>query len=130
MSNMIAQSPDNNQGPWAAFEGYLRTLLPASTNEIYIVAGGVGMGGTGSNGGVTMTIANGHVTVPSHTWKVALVIPKAEGDDIARVSCATRTIAVMMPNIQGIRTMPWENYLTTVDSVESADRLRPVLEPA
>ncbi len=24
MSNMIAQSPDNNQGPWAAFEGYLR----------------------------------------------------------------------------------------------------------
>ena len=29
MSNMVAQAPDNNQGPWAAFEEYLRTLLPA-----------------------------------------------------------------------------------------------------
>ena len=26
MSNMVAQAPDNNQGPWAAFEDYLRTL--------------------------------------------------------------------------------------------------------
>ena len=57
MSNMVAQAPDNNQGPWAALEGYLRTLLPA--DEIYIVAGGVGDGGTGSNGGVTTTLADG-----------------------------------------------------------------------
>ena len=69
---------------------------------------------------MSLTIANGEVKVPSQTWKVALVMPKAEGDDIARVSCATRTIAVMMPNIQGIRTNAWESYLTTVDSVESA----------
>ena len=27
MSNMIAQAPDNNQGPWAALENYLRTLI-------------------------------------------------------------------------------------------------------
>src|SRR5215203_1345346 len=79
MSNMVAQAPDNNQGPWAAFEHYLRTLLP--TDEIYIVAGGIGAGGTGSNGGTTMTVAQGHVTVPAHTWKVALVIPKDSGDD-------------------------------------------------
>lgn len=118
MSNMIAQSPDNNQGPWAAFEGYLRELA-GTTNEIYIVAGGAGAGGTGSNGGVSVTIANGYVTVPALTWKVALVIPKAEGDDIARVSCATRSIAVIMPNIQGIRTDGWQQYLTTVDSVET-----------
>ena len=26
MSNMVAQAPDNNQGPWAELEGYLRTL--------------------------------------------------------------------------------------------------------
>ena len=119
MSNMIAQSPDNNQGPWALFEGYLRDLAGVD-NEIYIVAGGVGSGGTGSNGGVSMMIANGHVAVPAQTWKVALVIPKADGDDIARVSCTTRTIAVMMPNIQGIRNNAWESYLTTVDSVETA----------
>ena len=49
MTNMLAQSPDNNQGPWGSFEGFLRTLLPA--NEIYLVAGGAGTGGTGDNGG-------------------------------------------------------------------------------
>jgi DNA/RNA endonuclease G (NUC1) len=116
MSNMVAQSPDNNQGPWAALENYLRTLLPA--NEIYIVSGGFGTGGTGSNGPAA-TIANGHVTVPASTWKVALVLPKASGDDISRVDCSTRTIAVIMPNVQGIRTNAWETYLTTVDAVEA-----------
>ena len=116
MSNMVAQAPDNNQGPWAEFEAYLRTLLPA--DEVYIVAGGVGIGGTGSNGGVTTTIANGHVTVPAQTWKAALVIPKGI-DDISRVSCSSRTIAVIMPNTQGIRNDPWENFLTNVDAVET-----------
>jgi DNA/RNA endonuclease G (NUC1)/methionine-rich copper-binding protein CopC len=116
MSNMVAQAPDNNQGPWAAFEGYLRTLLPA--NEVYIVSGGFGTGGTGSAGFAT-TIANGHVNVPASTWKVALVLPKASGNDISRVDCSTRTIAVIMPNIQGIRTNPWETYLTSVDMVET-----------
>ena len=116
MTNMLAQAPDNNQGPWAAFEGHLRTLLPSS--EIYVIAGGTGAGGTGSNGGLTMTIANGHVVVPASTWKVALVIPK-DFNDISRVSCSSRTIAVVMPNTQGIRNNPWENYLTTVDAVEA-----------
>jgi endonuclease G len=115
MSNMVAQAPDNNQGPWAAFEGFLRTLLPA--NELYIVSGPAGMGGTGSNG-FANAIANGHVTVPNSTWKVVLVIPKGD-NDISRVTAASRTIAVIMPNTQGIRNDPWENYLTTVDSVEN-----------
>ena len=117
MSNMLAQSPDNNQGPWAALENYLRTLLPAE--ELYIVAGGTGTGGIGSNGSVTMTIAGGHVNVPEQTWKVALVLAKDGGDDRSRVSCSTRTIAVVMPNTQGIRYEPWENFLTTVDAVET-----------
>ena len=117
MTNILPQSPDNNQGPWAALENYLRTLL--TSDEIYIVSGGTGVGGTGSNGGVTNTIANGHVTVPASTWKVALVIPKDSGDDTARVSCSSRTIAVVVPNVQGIRNDPWENYLTTVDAVET-----------
>ncbi len=116
MSNMLPQAPDNNQGPWANLEAYLRTLLPA--NEIYIVAGGAGIGGTGSNGPASI-IANGHVTVPAQTWKVALVIPKDSGDDVARVACGSRAIAVIMPNAQGIRTTPWENFIVPVDQVES-----------
>ena len=118
MTNMLPQSPDNNQGPWANLEGHLRTLLPA--NELYIVAGGAGTGGVGSAGsGTVNTIANGNVTVPAQTWKVVLVLPKASGDDVARVTCGTQVIAVIMPNIQGIRTDPWENYIVSVNQVEA-----------
>src|SRR5258705_11347383 len=85
--------------------------------EIYIVSGPQGVGGSGSNGGTTTTLANGHVTVPAYTWKVALVLPKGEGD-VSRVTCSSRTIAILMPNMQGIRNDPWENYLTTVDAIE------------
>jgi DNA/RNA endonuclease G (NUC1)/fibronectin type 3 domain-containing protein len=116
MSNMIAQAPDNNQGPWANLENYLRTLLPA--NELYIVSGPAGTGGTGSAGART-TIANGHVTVPAQTWKVVLVLSKASGDDVQRVTAATRTLAVVMPNVQGIRSVDWHTYITTVDQVEA-----------
>jgi len=119
MSNMVAQAPDNNQGPWANLENYLRTLLPA--NELYIVAGGAGIGGTGGNG-YAETLANGHVAVPKYVWKVALVLPKADGVDALRVTCSTRTIAVILDNKQGIRTSnpdDWQVYLTTVDAVET-----------
>ncbi len=116
MTNMLPQAPDNNQGPWADMENYLRTLLPA--NELYIVAGGAGVGGTGSSGFMT-TFADGHVTVPAQTWKVVLVLPKDSGDDVQRVTAAARTIAVIMPNTQGIRNVDWQNYLVSVDQVEA-----------
>jgi endonuclease G, mitochondrial len=116
MTNMIPQAPDNNQGPWANMENYLRTLLPS--NEVYIVAGGVGNGGTGTNGAVS-TIANGKVAVPAYTWKVALVLPKDSGDDVSRATAATRSIAVIMPNVQGIRNNDWMMYMTSIDAVEA-----------
>jgi len=119
MSNMVPQAPGNNQGPWAALEGDLRTIADADGgNELYIISGPLGVGGSGSNGGTTTTIANGNVTVPAFTWKVALILPKADGDDTARVTCSTRTIAVLMPNLDSIRPDPWQTYLTTVDNVE------------
>jgi len=121
MSNMVAQAPDNNQGPWAAFEAYLRSLTDDGSQEIFIVAGPAGAGGVGSNipPATTTTLASGHVTVPAWTWKVAIVLPKDASDPVSRVSCSTRSIAVIMPNVQGIRNDPWENYLTTVDAVEA-----------
>jgi endonuclease G len=117
MTNMMPQAPDNNQGPWEALESYCRTLI-GQGNELYIVAGGAGQGGTGSKGGVTQTITNGHVTVPSQTWKVIVVLTDAGGNDILRVTNATRTIAVIMPNQQGIRANDWRSYRTSVDQVE------------
>jgi DNA/RNA endonuclease G (NUC1) len=114
MSNMVPQAPNNNQGPWADFESFLRTLL--ATNEVYIIAGPAGVGGSGDNGPAT-TLANGHVTVPAYTWKVALVLPAGD-NDVPRVNAATRTIAVIMPNQNSING-DWHTYLTTVDAVEA-----------
>jgi endonuclease G len=117
MTNMMPQAPDNNQGPWANLENYLRTLV-SSGNELYIVMGGSGSGGTGSNGGTTTTIASGHVAVPSQTWKVIIVLPTGT-NDVSRVTTSTRTIAVLMPNTQGIRANDWKTYRVSVDQIES-----------
>lgn len=118
MTNMMPQAPDNNQGPWEQLESYSRTLV-SQGNELYIIAGGAGTGGTGSNGGTTNTVANGHVTVPNVTWKVIMVLPAASGNDVARVTASTRCIAIIMPNTQGIRTNTWQQYRVSVDQVEA-----------
>jgi endonuclease G, mitochondrial len=118
MTNMMPQSPDNNQGPWEVLESYCRTLV-SQGNELYIIGGGSGSGGTGSNGGTTFTVAGGHVGVPSQTWKVIIVLPSASGNDVARVTTSIRTIAVIMPNTQGIRTNDWKSYRVSVDQVEA-----------
>ena len=115
MTNMVPQAPGNNQGPWAGEENYLRTLLPS--NELYIISGGVGTGGTGSGGGTTNVLATG-VTVPATTWKVALILPVGD-NDLSRVDSNTRTIAVIMPNLDSIRPDSWQKYLATVAQVEA-----------
>lgn len=117
MTNMIPQAPNNNQGPWEELESYLRTLVNQG-NEVYIIAGGAGQGGVGSNGAAT-TIAGGNVLVPAYTWKIALVIPNG-ANDVDRIVKTTRVITVIMPNRQdiGINT-PWRNFRANVKQVEA-----------
>ncbi|HEV7394974.1 MAG TPA: DNA/RNA non-specific endonuclease [Pyrinomonadaceae bacterium] len=115
MTNMVPQAPDNNQGPWANLENDLRGFL--SGNELYIVSGGQGTGGVGTNGAAN-TIAGGFATVPAFTWKVALILPVGD-NDLSRVDANTRSIAVIMPNTNGIRSDDWRKYLATVDQVEN-----------
>jgi endonuclease G len=114
MTNMMPQAPANNQGPWAQLEEYSRTLVDAG-NELYIIMGGQGQGGVGSNGAAS-TIAGGNVTVPAFTWKVIIVLPNGV-DDVNRVFKTTRTIAVIMPNTQSVNP-DWKTYRTSVDAVE------------
>ena len=117
MTNMIPQAPANNQQTWNNLENYTRDLVDAG-NEVYVICGAYGTGGTGSNGGVTNTINSGHVTVPSNVWKVIVVIPNGS-DDLSRISAATRVIAVNTPNSNSINSN-WKNYRTSVDAIESA----------
>ncbi|MCJ8210429.1 DNA/RNA non-specific endonuclease [Mucilaginibacter sp. RS28] len=114
MVNMIPQAPNNNQKTWANLENYLRTQV-VEGNEVYIIMGSYGSGGTGSNGAAT-TLAGGKITVPSNVWKVAVIIP-AGNSDILRVSSSTRVIAVNTPNVNSIDS-DWTKYITTVRSIE------------
>ncbi|MGV3504079.1 MAG: DNA/RNA non-specific endonuclease [Adhaeribacter sp.] len=119
MTNMIPQAPQNNQGPWANLENYARTLLPAY--EIYLIMGSYGSGGTGANGGITHTLDNGRVTVPSRIWKVLVILPVGDNDE-SRINASTRIIAVDTPNSNAINP-DWASYRTSIDAIEAASGL-------
>ncbi len=109
MTNIIPQLAANNQGAWEDFESYLRSVAQ-SGQEIYIVSGVYGNIGT---------IAQGRVVVPHSTWKVALVLPNGT-NDLQRISKATRTIGIVVPNFPPLNiNASWREFRTSVDSVEA-----------
>ncbi|SDL35619.1 DNA/RNA endonuclease G, NUC1 [Salinimicrobium catena] len=116
MTNMMPQAPNNNRIGWASLESYCRSMLSGGY-EIYIISGGYGIGGDGSNGPADY-IANGNVQVPSNTWKVIMIIPDGD-DDVNRVTTSTQVIAVDMPNSQSVSS-DWTLYQTSVDQIEAA----------
>jgi DNA/RNA endonuclease G (NUC1) len=109
MTNMIPQAPDNNQGVWANFESECRTLAAAG-NEVLIISGPSGFSGT--------TIASG-VAVAGFTWKIAVVVPVGSGTALSRITATTRVIAIKIPNIAGVRSNPWQNYITTAAQIQA-----------
>ena len=115
MTNIIPQSPDNNQGVWVQLENYCR-VLARSGKELFIISGGHGQGGIGKNG-PRATVGQGKVVVPALTWKVILVLDRPNSG-VAGVDKNTRTIAVIVPNKQGIKSDSWQQYVTSVKEVE------------
>lgn len=116
MANIIPQAPRNNQETWANLEDYTRDLVQAG-QEVYVIMGSYGIGGTGSNGSANK-IDEGRVTVPSRIWKVLVVLPEGN-NDLSRIDTNTRVIAVNTPNTQSVRS-DWGTYRTTVDAIEKA----------
>lgn len=116
MTNMLPQAPVHNQTTWSNLENYCRKLV-SQGNELYIVMGSYGIGGTGSNGKYNY-LAGGRITIPERIWKVILVLPNG-ADDISRVTTDTRIIAVDTPNSNTINST-WGSYRTSVDSIEAA----------
>ena len=109
MSNIIPQAPDNNQGPWASFEAYCRTLANAG-NEILITSGPATLGAS---------IPSGVADIGGYTWKIAVVVPTGSGTALSRITSATRVIALKMPNVQGIRSVPWSSYIVSTSSLQT-----------
>jgi endonuclease G len=115
MTNIIPQSPQNNQITWAGLEDYCRNLVLAG-NELYIISGAYGEGGSTSTGGLQTSINNGRVVVPAKVWKVIVVLSNGS-NDLNRVNANTRVISVVMPNIETVNA-DWKTYRNSVDFIE------------
>ena len=122
MTNMLPQAPHNNQQTWSALEEYARSQVRRG-QEMYIIMGGYGQGGTGTNGTVT-TLDQGRVTVPARIWKVLVILPEGS-NDLARIAAAgpdVRVMAVDTPNEQAVNP-DWRQYLTSINKIEAATGL-------
>lgn len=109
MTNIMPQAPDNNQGPWEELESYCRELVKQG-KELYIIAGGYGK---------KKLIAGDRLTVPTHTWKIVVVLDRP-GQGVNAISNTTRVIAINVPNNQGIRERNWRSFRVSVDQLETA----------
>ena len=116
MSNIIPQAPDNNQGVWEHLESDCRGMAQEG-NELLITCGPEGFSGEHLH-------SEDPVMVPSHTWKIVVVVPNGPGSVLSRITCATRVIAVNIPNTAGVRRYPWSKYLVSVAQLELATGLK------
>ncbi|WP_300601681.1 DNA/RNA non-specific endonuclease [Niabella sp.] len=108
MTNMIPQTPQNNQQTWNNLEQYIRTQVTAG-KEAYVIMGSYGSAGT---------IDNGKITVPTNVWKVVVFIDNGD-NDLSRVTASTRVLAVNTPNTNTVNA-DWKQYITTVRDIETA----------
>lgn len=120
MTNIIPQAPGHNQSPWSQLEQYCRKLV-SQGNELYIIMGNYGQGGTGS-AGYKEKIASGKITVPKSIWKVIVVLPKGE-EDLRRIDKSTRVIAVDIVNRHDVSGLHWADFRVSVDAIETATGL-------
>ncbi|GAB4030260.1 DNA/RNA non-specific endonuclease [Spirosoma gilvum] len=116
LTNIVPQAPRHNREVWKNLEDYERQLM-SNGNDVYIIAGVSGTGGTGQNGYAT-SIANGKITVPATLWKILIVVP-AGSDNTFQLTENTRIIAVNIPNDQSAADKPWRAYITSIDALET-----------
>jgi uncharacterized repeat protein (TIGR01451 family) len=113
MSNIIPQASAQNQGVWANFENYCRTLL--STQELLITCGPSAFGPAGFDGG--------HVALASNTWKIVVGVPLGSGTALSRLTNANpnaiRVIALLIPNTDAAGSSSWTSFVTDVHQIEN-----------
>ena len=121
MTNMVPQAPQNNQQTWAHLEEYGRSQVQRG-QEVYIIMGSYGRGGTGTNG-FAQTLDQGRVTVPARIWKVMVILPEGQ-NDLQRLTTDpnVRVLAIDTPNDNSVNP-DWQQYLTSVDRIEAATGL-------
>ena len=114
LTNILPQTQDLNGGPWLGLERHLQEQAQREGREIYVISGGIFPAQPQTLGG------RGKVAIPTSTWKIAVLLPFGRGLADVKTARDLRVIAVDMPNVDGIATRPWRDYLTTVDALEQA----------
>jgi endonuclease G, mitochondrial len=117
MTNMVPQAPDHNRGIWKSLEDYGR-ILTQQGNEVYIIAGTIGEGGTGANNFAKTIGSKNNIIVPASLWKIIVILPIGQ-NDVQRINENTRIIAVNIPNQNSIGSDSWKKYRVSVDELES-----------
>lgn len=109
LTNIMPQTPDLNRGVWLNFEYYVEKLCTKENKELFVIAGGIYK---------THSKMNNTVEIPDSCFKIVVVLDK--GQTLKDVSESTETIAVVMPNIEGVRGEKWERYKTTIRQIENS----------
>lgn len=109
LTNILPQTPDLNRGVWLNFENYCNSLALDDNKELFIIAGGIFH---------SQNSINGLVAIPDSCFKIVVVLERGKG--LKDISTSTEVIAVVMPNIDGVRSESWEKYKTTVRRVENS----------
>lgn len=113
MSNIIPQASQNNQGLWATFETYSRSLL--SNLELLIISGP-------SNFGTNRIASGGHGAIASNVWKIVVCVPLGAGTAFSRITNADpnsiRVIAINTPNDASASGKAWTSFVTSTKQIQ------------
>lgn len=107
MSNVFPQRPELNRGPWLDCERWVEKMCKDSTYEFWIAIGPVY-----EEGKPTEYLNKKNQTFPIPQWVFKIMVIKKPGQE------KLEKIAVLMPNINGIRKLDWKSYIVPVSKVE------------
>jgi endonuclease G, mitochondrial len=111
LSNVVPQTPDLNRGVWLQFEDYYLNRMQQGNYNVYVISGGTYH--------TNSTLRNeGLVAIPDSCFKIVVFTPADKSPQRLHIN-DIETIAVMMPNTQGVRRDAWKMYVTTVENIEA-----------
>lgn len=107
LTNIVPQTEDLNRGPWLDLERWVENVCKDSTYQMWIVSGPIF--------DKQFSKLNKKYLIPKFYFKVIL-IQKPNG--------SFTKFGVVMPNIQGIRHVKWEKFITPINEIEKASKLK------
>jgi large repetitive protein len=125
-SNTLPQALEMNSKVWASFETYLKQLAKADSREVYVITGGRGSLNEDPDWTERDTVVQAGINIPSHFWKVAIVLerPGLAVDRLSDVAFGgiIDLIAIDVSNDwrdTSVRSTDWDKWRQSVDSLES-----------